>query len=125
MSRPRKCRRVCGLPANNAFYPARGEYLEQDAVILTVEEYETLRLIDHENFSQEECGEYMQVARTSVQLMYNNARKKLAHALVNGLPFRIEGGHYILCSEGGHRRGRRGCHRRNHAAMLQESEDEQ
>ena len=99
MSRPRKCRRVCELPRTLTFFPEDDKNREQ-AVILTVDEYETLRLIDKEGFSQEQCGEWMQVARTTVQQIYANARKKLADVLVDGLPLRIEGGDYQLCSGG-------------------------
>lgn len=94
MPRPRKCRKVCRMPETREFYPV-GE--GGDAVILTVDEYEAVRLIDREGFSQEECSAYMQVARTTAQLIYNSARKKLADALVEGLPLRIEGGDYRLC----------------------------
>ena len=97
MPRPKKCRRVCEAPQTVGFAP---ENMTQSSrpVILTVEEYETIRLIDREGLSQEECGERMQVARTTVQQIYANARKKLADVLVEGLPLRIEGGDYELCS---------------------------
>lgn len=96
MPRPRKCRKVCRLPDNDGFLPLRpGE--AREPIILNVDEYETLRLIDREGFSQEECGAYMHVARATVQQIYTNARKKLADALVEGRPFRISGGDYRLC----------------------------
>lgn len=97
MPRPMKCRRVCCLPRNNGFIPISGKDNINETVIITVDEYETVRLIDNENMSQEECGEYMKIARTTVQQIYNNARKKIAHALVNGIAIKIEGGDYRLC----------------------------
>ena len=84
------------MPGIREFRPV-GETSCEDAVVLTVDEYEAIRLIDRQGFSQEECSSYMQVARTTVQLIYNAARKKLADALVEGLPLRIEGGDYRLC----------------------------
>lgn len=84
------------MPLCREFYPT-GEQLGELPIILTLDEYETIRLIDKEGFSQEECSNYMQVARTTVQLIYNSARSKLAEALVEGLVLRIEGGDYELC----------------------------
>ena len=97
MPRPKKCRRVCDYPQTLTFLPEDHKNREQ-AVILTVDEYETIRLIDKEGLSQEQCGDFMQVARTTVQQIYAGARKKLADVLVDGLPLRIEGGDYQLCS---------------------------
>ncbi len=81
MSRPRKCRKVCRLPAVREFLPAADVLC---FIQLTVDEYESIRLIDKEGFSQKECAGYMQVARTTVRTIYNSARSKLADALVGG-----------------------------------------
>lgn len=99
MPRPRKCRKVCCMPKNTEFVPA-GNIGANGVIIMTVDEYETVRLIDREGFSQEECGEYMKVARTTVQQIYNNARRKIAEALVEGFTLRIEGGDYTLWQAG-------------------------
>ena len=110
MSRPTKCRRVCRFPETLGF-SAAGETMGAP-VILTVDEYETIRLIDNEGYSQEECAGYMQVARTTVQQIYNAARCKIARALVGGAGIRIEGGDYTLCERAGKQCGGCGCHRR-------------
>ena len=96
MPRPRKCRKVCCLPDNDGFVPVRGGK-ELTPIVLNVDEYEAIRLIDREGFSQEQCGEYMHIARTTVQQIYDSARKKLAEVVVDGKMLRIEGGDYRLC----------------------------
>ena len=94
MARPRKCRRVCAMPRATLFCP---EDKQGDAVILTIEEYETIRLIDYVGLTQEECADFMQVSRTTAQQIYQDARKAVARMLVEGLPLRIQGGTYELC----------------------------
>ena len=96
MPRPRKCRKVCHMPKVCNFVPV-GQDENQATVVLTVDEFEAIRLIDEQGFSQEECSSYMQVARTTAQAIYNTARAKIATALVEGMPLRIEGGDYHLC----------------------------
>ena len=90
MPRPRKWRRVCGLPNSDIFGPLDVQNVNQGLVIMTVEEYETIRLIDLEGLTQEECAESMNVARTTVQRIYNDARRKLAHSLVNVLSSKLK-----------------------------------
>lgn len=113
MPRPRKCRWVCRMPENRGFVPVGGA--GDLTVVMTVDEYETIRLIDREGFSQEQCGEQMKIARTTVQQIYTSARKKLADALVEGAALKIEGGDYRICESDsgcghcccrGHRHGR-------------------
>ena len=98
MPRPTKCRKVCHFPQVLEFLPSQAG--EQKApVILTVDEYEAIRLIDKEGLSQEQCCEFMQIARTTVQRIYESARKKLAACLVQGRELSITGGNYLLCKE--------------------------
>ncbi len=94
MPRPTKCRMICRFPQTVEFAPAKGA---DECVIMTLDEYEAIRLIDKESLSQEECAKRMQVARTTAQKIYDSARKKLADALVDGLSLKIEGGEYKLC----------------------------
>ncbi len=101
MPRPRKYRKVCHFPRTLSFHPEDGA-ADREPVILTVDEYETLRLIDREGLSQEETGARMNVARTTVQMIYTAARKKLADVLVEGRPLQIQGGDYRLCQGESH-----------------------
>lgn len=81
-----------GPVANNVGCPGR-----DSVIVMTIEEYETLRLIDLEKMTQQECSEQMQVARTTVQSIYEKAREKLSESLVHGKYLRIQGGHFSLC----------------------------
>lgn len=106
MPRPRKWRRVCGMPCYTSF-GAEG-IRRGDPVKMTVDEYETIRLIDLEGLTQEQCAAQMEIARTTAQASYASARKKLAACIVNGTALVIEGGEYRVCE---HRDGccGRGC----------------
>ncbi|MFY9295739.1 MAG: DUF134 domain-containing protein [Caldicoprobacterales bacterium] len=110
MARPMKWRKVCSLPERNRFGPLNFKGNYENCIRMTVDEYETIRLIDLEGFTQEECAQQMNVARTTVQGIYARARKKIAHMLVNGSPLLIEGGEYKLCDGLGNGCGR-GCGR--------------
>lgn len=116
MPRPVKCRRVCQYPQTIAFSPA-GASPEQEPVILTVDEYEALRLIDKEGFGQEKCAACMQIARTTVQRIYESARRKVADCIVDGRPLRIEGGDVRLCNGQSTDCGQDWCRRRTRAAQ--------
>lgn len=99
MPRPRKGKKVCCLPEINLYGPLKLQRETNKCILMSVEEYETIRLIDLEKLTQEECGERMQVARTTIQKIYTDAREKVAESLVNGCILKIEGGDYQLYSE--------------------------
>lgn len=124
MSRPKKYRKVCQMPEIREFQPI-GNNLCRSAVVISVDEYEAIRLIDKQGFSQEECGRYMQIARTTVQQIYDSARKKLAEVLVSGLPLKIEGGDFRLCDGKEEYCGCGGCkkHRRNQILVHHKEKD--
>ncbi|MFI3284693.1 MAG: DUF134 domain-containing protein [Erysipelotrichaceae bacterium] len=122
MPRPTKCRRVCSLPSNAVFLPVKDN--QSLPITLLVDEYETIRLIDKEGFSQEECGDYMQIARTTVQQIYTSARKKIAEALVEGRSIQITGGQYVLCHGNEFHDQVKGCHKHCHNYKRKHKEDE-
>lgn len=97
MARPKKCRRICALPRHNTFGPLTGG--GDGTVEMAVEEYEAIRLMDLLGCTQEECAAQMGVARSTVQQVYDRARRKLATALVEGRQLVISGGDYMLCAQ--------------------------
>ncbi|MCD7858649.1 MAG: DUF134 domain-containing protein [Firmicutes bacterium] len=123
MPRPTKCRTVCRFPQTLEFIPADGGG-EKDAVTLTIDEYEAIRLIDKEGLSQEQCSQRMQVARTTAQKIYDVARRKLAVALVDGRPLRIEGGQFRLCSGRQRLCGAAECYKQEIYQQFQKSKGE-
>ena len=82
LTRPTKCRRVCRFPETLGF--STMEETLGEPVILTVDKYETVRLIDKEGLSKEDCGVRLGVGRTTVQKIYEKAIRKIADALVLG-----------------------------------------
>lgn len=97
MPRPRKWRMVCQMPEITTFGPLNKGLPKGDDVYMTVDEYETIRLIDYSGMTQEKCAEQMEIARTTVQGIYMSARKKLSEVLVNGSTLFISGGDYVVC----------------------------
>lgn len=99
------------MPTSDRFGPLNKVANQENCVVMSVDEYETIRLIDLQGFTQEQCAEQMNIARTTVQRMYNDARRKLADSLVNGKVLRIEGGDYQLCNGLEEMCGCGGCNR--------------
>ena len=98
MARPRNCRRVAFTPESNYFKP-RGIPLSMlDEVILTVDEFEAIRLADLENLYQEQAAEKMNVSRQTFGRIIDSAHKKVADALVKGKALKIEGGEFEMAA---------------------------
>lgn len=124
MPRPIKWRKVCCLPDCDEFGPLNKTLQRDQFVIMSIDEYETIRLIDLEGYTQEECSKQMNIARTTVQGIYNEARKKIADSLVNSKALLIKGGEYNLCDGHGGLCGKAGCRKyRNNCENNIESSD--
>lgn len=72
-----------------------------EAIAMTLEELEAIRLVDLLDLEQEEAAFFMGISRKALWNDLNCARKKIAAALVYGMGLRIEGGSYILRGEEG------------------------
>ena len=116
MPRPLKWRQVCALPNNNKFGPLDVAFDANQYIKMSVDEYETIRLIDLEGLDQEQCAQQMKVARTTVQGIYADARKKIADAIVNGKRIFISGGNVSVCKNYGEecKIGGCNCHYHRH-----------
>lgn len=95
MARPTKARRICMEAAYDNFYP--NGVPAREKVIMTMDEYETIRLVDLEKCTHEQCAKQMGIARTTVTEIYESARYKMADSIVNGKILEISGGNYRLC----------------------------
>lgn len=92
MSRPLKCRRIQGGPAFNYFKPRGIPISYTEEIILTVDEFEAVRLADLEGLYQQQAAEKMEVSRQTFGNILNSAHKKIADCLVNGKAIKIGGG---------------------------------
>ena len=98
MARPLKPRRVEVMPTVSIFKPAGVPMRELAEVILTIDEFEALRLKDLEGLEQEDAAQRMNVSRPTFQRVLTTGREKIADALVNGKLLRVEGGQYKLAT---------------------------
>jgi len=98
MARPRQCRRVGSMPETNYFKPRGIPLSLLEEVILTVDEFEAIRLADLEGFYQEQAAEKMNVSRQTFGRIIESAHRKVAEALVRGKALKIEGGEFEMAS---------------------------
>lgn len=96
MPRPPRCRRICSAPRVERFCPC--DVAESAPILLTLDEYEVIRLVDLKQQTHEQCAAQMDISRSTVQEIYENARRKLAACLVYGKPLHITGGNVRICS---------------------------
>ena len=89
----------------------------QQEVILSVDEYESIRLIDLEKMTHEQCAKIMNISRTTVTEIYEIAREKIADSIVNGKILRIAGGNYHLCDGTAIRYCRKRCRKNGENAI--------
>jgi len=107
MVRPRLCRRIFSEPNITYFKPKGIPLGELEESILTIDEFEAVRLKDLEGLEQEECAKKMNISQPTFHRLVLSARKKVADSIVNGKALKIEGGNFKIIGK-----GRGFCHRR-------------
>ena len=120
MPRPPRCRRICSVPRIDTFCP--DGRTDGEPILLTLDEYEVIRLVDLEQQTHEQCSAQMDISRSTVQEIYESARRKIAACLVCGKTLRITGGNYRVC--GGREAARCGRCCRMRETMTNESHNE-
>jgi len=92
MPRPFCPRRIAGRPIAPVFKPAGVPLPELEEIVMTLDEFEALRLADFEGLYQEQAAERMTVSRPTFGRILDSAHRKTADALLHGKALRIEGG---------------------------------
>ncbi len=114
MARPTKERVICASPKILLFAPTHIE--SDDKIILTLDEYEVIRLHDLEHLTQSEVASQMLISRPTVTALLNSAHTKIADALTNGKALKIHGGNCRICEIGSQcprEKSEGDCHKRH------------
>ncbi|MCF7919776.1 MAG: DUF134 domain-containing protein [Candidatus Cloacimonetes bacterium] len=92
MTRPKKERLVKQPPLFTAFKPVGIRRYGLETVLLSLDEYEAIRLADQEGLEHSEAAVRMEISRPTFTRLIDAARKKLADFIMNGKLLQIEGG---------------------------------
>ena len=98
MARPKRLRRLAYAPPAHLFLPS-GEDARTtpgDMIVLSMDEFESLRLADLQRHSQEEAAKKMGVSRPTFGRIVESGRSKVARALVLGCRIEISGGAFVF-----------------------------
>lgn len=90
--RPKRTRKVIHPPGFRGFKPFGCPEPKGNEVKLLLEEYEAIRLADHQNLPQVEAARLMGVSRPTFSRVYESARRKIAKAFMEVTSIVIEGG---------------------------------
>ena len=109
MSRPFKCRHIGCEPGINYFKPRGIPLCDLQEVVLTVDEFEAVRLADLEGLYQQSGRKKMKISRQTFGNIIRVAHGKIADAIINGKAIKIGGGVYtraekrmFICEECSH-----------------------
>lgn len=96
MLRPRRCRRIWAEPEVTYFKPAGVRMADLEESVLTLDQFEAVRLKDLEGMEQEEAAKRMDISQPTFHRLILSARKRIADAIVSGKAIKIEGGNYMF-----------------------------
>lgn len=90
--RPKKMRWVKCEPGERCFRPLCKPLKQLEGVLLTLDEFEAMRLSDCKGFKQKDAAKRMKISRSTFSRIVSSARGKVSDALVNIKAIKIEGG---------------------------------
>ena len=93
MPRKKKSRHLLAPPAINGL-AIIGPKNRAEKISLYFEEFETIKLLDYNNMTQEEAAISLNVSRPTLTRIYESARKKIAQCIVEGKDLLIKGGNF-------------------------------
>ena len=96
MPRPCCLRHIDVNPCAVYFKPAGIPVHMLAEVVLTLDELESLRLADLNGLYQEQAAEKMKISRPTFSRVIEQARRKVADALIHGKALRLEGGAVVM-----------------------------
>lgn len=106
MPRPKRPRHIFSSPEITSFRPD-GVHAG-DEIILSLEEFEAIRLIDYEGMDQTQAANVMNVSRQTVGRILKAGRFKLSKTIVDAHILKVQGGCYRFKGHGPHGYGK-GC----------------
>ncbi len=90
MPRPRKCRSIKCQPNSYYFKPRGIPLVDLEEIILSIDEFEAIRLADFKGMYQDDAASEMKVSRATFGRIIRQARKKIAESIVKGKALKIE-----------------------------------
>lgn len=90
MVRPCIMRRIRGRPNASYFKPAGIPLNTLSEIVLTLAEFEAIRLIDLEETPQEMASQKMQISQPTLSRILKSARQKISEAIIKGKAIKIE-----------------------------------
>jgi len=99
MSRPQKERRVQEPPKIQGMKPVGVPAMLLERVLLSLDEYEAVRLADYEGRDHLEAAGIMGISRPTFTRLIEKARSKMAESIVAVKELVIEGGNYSFATQ--------------------------
>jgi uncharacterized protein len=105
MPRNHRMRRIASPPRFSGYKPYGCHQHQEQAVVLLYEEYESIKLADYKFMNHQEAAVLMGISRPTFARIYENARRKIALALVEAREITTENGNsytdkkWFLCKQ--------------------------